>query len=330
MNSNSKGGAIAEAGVTTDHRGFEEDWAQPDAVHWVADGALAGGRIQPKPQAPFPAGFQHLTDFAIGSIPDATGVNMEMLGLRDANQAGVLEHQRKQSALTILAKLFDGLRGYRKRQGRVLLHYITEYLSDGRLVRIVGEEGQKYVPLLRDPNISRYDVIVDDAPTSPNQKEQTWAFVQQILPAVARFISRDDMLAILKYSPFPESFVEEMRKKAEQPDPAQQQMQQLEMAKAQAEVEEDQAGAALDRAKAAQIAAEAQTAPLRAQADMIAANAQATKAQADARAAMAQAEDAPRRVGLETVKTLADVRRGEMQGLAALMRPMGGPSDRAS
>jgi hypothetical protein len=94
---------------------------------------------------------------------------LELLGLRDANQAGVLEEHRKQAGMTILASLFDSLRRFRKRQGRVLLYYIMTYLSDGRLVRIVGDEGAKYVPLIRQEGVAQYDVIVDDAPTSPQR-----------------------------------------------------------------------------------------------------------------------------------------------------------------
>jgi hypothetical protein len=38
-----------------------------------------------------------LGQFAISSIRDVTGVNLELLGLRDANQPGMLEAQRKQA-----------------------------------------------------------------------------------------------------------------------------------------------------------------------------------------------------------------------------------------
>lgn len=332
MNVNSKGGVMAEADAVPagGHRDFEEDWAQPDAVHWLAPGALSQGKVQPKPQTPFPAGFQALTDFAISSIPDSTGVNMEMMGLRDANQAGILEYQRKQSALTILAKLFDSLRGYRKRQGRVLLHYITEYLSDGRLVRIAGDDGMRYVPLVRDPNVTRYDVIVDDSPTSPNQKEQTWAFLQQILPAVGKMLDREDWMGILEFSPLPESFVAKMKKRMTEPDPAQQAQAELqqraaaaEVAKLESETVENQAQARETLAKAAQIEAEASIAPLRAQADMAGAQADIVKARADARRAQFEADEGPARLNLDAFKVQSDAERGRMQGLAAMMRPVG-------
>ncbi len=75
-------------------------------------------------------------EFAISSIRDVSGVNVEILGMQTAaSQAASLDLQRKQSAMTILQPLFDSLRRYRKEQGRLLLYLIENYLSDGRLIR---------------------------------------------------------------------------------------------------------------------------------------------------------------------------------------------------
>ena len=49
--------------------------------------------------------------------------------------------RRKQAAMTVLATLFDALRRYRKESGRTMAKYIVEYMSDGRLVRILAGDG---------------------------------------------------------------------------------------------------------------------------------------------------------------------------------------------
>jgi hypothetical protein len=127
-----------------------------------------------------------LMQFAIVSLRDVTGVNVETLGTADRNQPGVLEHQRKQSAMTILAPLFDSLRRYRKAAGRLTLYFIQEYLSDGRLIRIVGDSDAEYVPLTKKEGFVEYDVVVDQAPTAPNQKEAAFASIIQVLPALQK------------------------------------------------------------------------------------------------------------------------------------------------
>lgn len=221
MNSNAKGGILAETTSVDNVRKFEETWADPAAVTWVRDGAIAGQKIMPKPPMNYPTGMPQLMEFAVSSIRDVTGVNLELLGLVDRNQAGVLEQQRKQAGMTILAGLFDSLRRYRKEQGRILLNYIKEYLSDDRLVRIVGEQGAEYVRLTRDHATYTYDVIVDDAPASPNQKEATWAILQQLLPVIADRMPPEIWPEIIKNSPLPASFAEKvnamLQKRAEQP-----------------------------------------------------------------------------------------------------------------
>lgn len=215
MNSTAKGGIVAERGVFDNDAEAEASWAKQDAITWLKKGALQEGRWKEKPQAQFPVGFYQLTEMAISSIRDVTGVNVEVLGMREADQAASLEAQRKQSAMVILQPMFDSLRRYRKNQGRVLLYLIQNYLSDGRLVRIVGEEGEQYVPLTRQPQVETYDVIVDQSPTSPDQKQAIWGMLQQILPALAKIIPPEVYMALLKYSPLPTSVQKDIEKGVE-------------------------------------------------------------------------------------------------------------------
>ena len=136
-------------------------------------------------------------------VQEVTGINLEMMGLANRAQAGVLEAQRKQAGLTIVMPLFDALRRYRKEQGRVLLHFITEYLSDGRLIRIIGKNGnEQYVPLAKQADTAKYDVIVDEAPTSPNMKERVYGALVEILPALAK-VGVPMPPELLDYAPIP-------------------------------------------------------------------------------------------------------------------------------
>ena len=180
-------------------------------------------RVTPKPPAIMPTGVEGLMQFALQSMRDVSGINVEMLGLADRGQAASLEYQRRQAATTILAPFFDGLRRYRKDQGRLLLHLIRDYLSDGRLVRIAGPDYERYVPLIRGDDVLEFDIIVDDAPVSPNQKEATWAILQQMLPLLMKQpLSIEAWGKLLKASPLPGSVVGEFVETAQQaPNPQQ-------------------------------------------------------------------------------------------------------------
>jgi hypothetical protein len=211
INTNAKGGLIIEDGAVDNLGKFKRDWSKSDGVTVVADGALSGGKIQPKPPPIIPPQMAQMMEFSISSLRDVSGLNLEILGMADRQQAGVLEAQRKQAALTVLAGMFDGLRRYRKEQGRLLAKFISEYLSDGRLVRILGGDGtEKYIQLFREQGALEYDVIVDESANTMNQKDKTFAILMQLLPALEKQgvpFGPD----LLEYTPLPAAMVQKWK-----------------------------------------------------------------------------------------------------------------------
>jgi len=269
INSNAKGGVMAEIGAVQDVREFEDSWAAADGVSWLNNGGL--DRIREKSGPQMPSALMQLTEFAISSIRDVSGVSLELMGMREANQAGVLEYQRRQSAMTTLAGLFDSLRFYRKRQGSSILHFLRAHIAPtGRLVRIVSKGHEQYIPLAMDDDTRKYDTIVDDAPSAPNEKEKAWSVIQQMMPLLQNAgLGMEDWADILEYSPLPSSFADKVRAKAEEakqqpPDP----MMQLEQKKVMSEISENEANAQFDQVRAQQIMQETQLAPIKMAAEM--------------------------------------------------------------
>lgn len=252
LNRQAKGGYFAETSAVKDQAAFERTAAKSGAVTFVNPGSLRTGAIKEKPLPVMPAGHWQLMEFAINSIRDSSGVNMELLGQQQNQQAGVLEYQRKQAAMNILATMFNALRRARKHIGRVRLHFIQTYLSDGRLVRITGQAGQQVIPLLRDKTAGDYDVVIDEAPSSPNQQQVVWQTFVSVLPIIRDMITPQVLLEVLPYSPFPDSFVAKMREllASQQQDPEAQQRQQIALQEALTKIEETAAGADLKRAQA--------------------------------------------------------------------------------
>ncbi|MCA6114255.1 hypothetical protein J6524_04835 [Bradyrhizobium sp. WSM 1738] len=255
MNTTAKGGIAVEKGQFFDNDAQgEASWAHQDQVTFLKGGALSGTnpKFIAKPVSQFPAGSFELMQYANQSLRDVSGVNVEILGMQQSgSQAASLDLQRKQSALTILQPLFDSLRRYRKEQGRLMLYLIQHYLSDGRLIKIEGPEEAQFVPLIKqqaDAGMTQYEVIVDESPTSANQKEQTWAILQQLLPVIGKMLPPATWLALLKYSPLPTSAQKDIgdsiKQSQDQPDPEQQKRDaelKLENDKAQAKMANDKA-----------------------------------------------------------------------------------------
>jgi len=203
---NSKGGVMLESDAVDSPKEIESKWAQPDALIVLRPGALSQKKVLPKPLASLPAGLDRLVAYFLDSVHEVTGISLELLGMANREQAGILEHQRKQAGVTIIAPLFDGLRRYRKEQGQVLLYFIQNFLSDGRLIRITGQGGEQYVPLVKQPETAEFDVIVDEAPASPNMKERTFAAISELMPVLAK-LGIPMPPELLDYTPLPSSLI---------------------------------------------------------------------------------------------------------------------------
>lgn len=238
LNSTSKGGVMVEKDAVENMRQFKSSWAKQDEVTVVKNGTLSQGKIDQKPQSGFPAGFYQLMEMAINSMRDVSGVNLEMLGQRDANQPGVVETQRRSAAMTTLTTMFECMRLYRRTQGELILSLVKDYIPKPVLSRVIGEQATQILPSFLSSD-KKYDIIVDEAPDSPNAKDMIWQAMGQSIhqqpPAVQ---------AILwKYSPLPGSAAKEMQDAISSamqpppPDPAMQMQMEMEMAKTKAEVE---------------------------------------------------------------------------------------------
>lgn len=285
LNTNAKGGIIAEADAFEDSDEAMDKWAEPDSIVIAEPGAVSGGKIMPREAPPVPQALDKLLTLAISSIRDCVGVNLELLGMVEKEQPGVVEHMRKQAGMTVLAGIFDALRRYRKEQGRLMLWYITTFLSDGRLIKIGGTEDAQYVPLIHQQDTVKYDIIVDDTPTSPNLKEQTWAMLMQMFPMLSRMeIPPQVYLELLKYSPLPETVSLKISNIVQQAQQQAQQHPNPQMMIAQAKVQEIQGKTQL-------IGAQTQKAQIEAHQGSQQAQAENARTVVDAHRAMMEAEE---------------------------------------
>lgn len=255
---NAKGGLIAEEDAFTDARKAEAEWANPSSITTVRKGALAAGKLKEKEPARYPEGLDRLMQFSMNAIPQVSGLNAELLGLAERVQAGVVEAQRKQAAMAIIAWAFDAMRRYYRSMGRQQADYVRQYMDEGTLVRVNGETGQQYVPLVKDKLTGTYDVIVDEAPTSVNQRERTWSVLETLIPQILQ-AGMSIPKEVLDYAPLPADLAEKW-KQALQPDPKKQAINEktvmATLEKLVADVQKTQADAQLSQAKAQEIYSE--------------------------------------------------------------------------
>lgn len=260
FNTNAKGGLLVEEDAVDDMDELRDAWAESDSVIPLNPGGL--NKIKPKEPAAFPQQLNQMTEMAMQAFPQVTGIPLEILGqsTSQAPQVALMEMGRRQQGMNVLAGLFNAKRRYHKEQGRLLLWMMQEYIADGRLIRVGGPEQRQYVRFFHEPGLAEYDVIVDDAPTSPNMKGQVWNALMQLFPMLRGMqIPPEFYLNALKYSPAPASFVSEtqqlmahaMQQHQQPPPPV---MAQMELTRAKAA--EAQGRALLHQAEAGHMQAE--------------------------------------------------------------------------
>jgi hypothetical protein len=266
VRTNANGGMALEEDAVDDIRSFESTWASTDKITWLKPGSLSGAhgsKMLPKTAPPIQVALFQLMEFARDMVKATTGVNEEILGLVQREQAGVLEAQRKQAAYGILSAFFDAKRRYQRNQGRLLLAEMREYFPPDMLVRIVDKGSAQYVTLAASLEVQRYDIVVDEAPAGPDQKAKVVAVLMPLLPQLvqAGLIGPDAIADVIPYLPIPAAVANKLAasiaKKAQQDaaaaqaaQPMQQAAQQAELADKQADGEKKQADAQLSKAKA--------------------------------------------------------------------------------
>ena len=254
--SNRQGGAFVEESALIDPRKAEEDW-NTSALIQLQDGAIARGAIMERTPPPLPAALDRMVEWCISSIPAVSGINQEFMGYADRDQPNVLEMQRKRAAINVLASLFSSLRKYRKDRARAVLFYIREYMNDGRLVRILGGDGkEKFIPLALDPAVEQYDIIIDEASSSPNQKEETFGVLMALLPHLVS-AGVAPPVEIMDYLPLPSSFIAKWKEMLQPKPPGEE--EQIAKAGAVAELSKDGADAEYKKAQAKKVNEEAES-----------------------------------------------------------------------
>jgi hypothetical protein len=274
VRTNANGGMLLEEDAVVDVKQFERTWSATDKITWVKAGALSGAhgaKMMPKAPPPVQPALFQLMEFARDMVKACTGVNEEILGLVGREQAGVLEQQRKQAAYGILSSFFDAKRRYQREQGRLLLVMMRLYLPEDFLVRILADGEKKYVPLAMALQSEEFDVIVDEAPASPNVKAKVAAILMPLLPQLLEggMIGPEVVADMFQFLDLPAVVAEKLGAAVRQqnakdaaPDPKQEQAEADQQANLQADTAEKGAAALSKRAKAFKDVTDAQTAQI--------------------------------------------------------------------
>lgn len=246
-------GLIMEKGAVSsfNQQQFEEDWSKPHKIKWVEEGAISGKKYAVPDQTQLPPALGDMMNFAFSAIQQTLGISLEFMGMSGRTQAGVVEDSRRAGSIAVLAEFFDSRRSHVQRTGRLKLAFACRYLPDRTFLRVFGPQAQMYLPQIRDVDFMSADVKVDEMALTTNQKGEIWSMIIDIMQRMqGQVFPPKVLLKLLRYSPLPASLIDELEKLTAQPDPVQQQAQQLGFAQKQADIEETRSKTGLNIAKA--------------------------------------------------------------------------------
>ena len=262
VRTNANGGMMLEEDAVSDVKQFNDSWASTDKVTWLKSGALSGAhgaKMQAKAPPPVQPALFQMMSFAKDMVQACTGVNEEILGLVGREQPGVLEAQRKQSAYGILSAYFDAKRRYQRNQGRLLLTMMRLYLPEDFMVRIITDGEAQYVPLAMAMQAEEFDVVVDEAPASPNAKARVANVLMPLVPQLIQgnLIGPEMLADLFQYLDIPATVANQLSmavkaqaQKMAQPNPMAEAAQQAELDNKQADTAQKKATAQGKQAKA--------------------------------------------------------------------------------
>lgn len=180
---NSKGGIMLEESAVEDVTVFEDKWAQTDGVIVVNDGSLAGGKIQEKTRGAVPTGLENIITLSAQSVAE-NGVDPAFVGkIPDGQESGILYKRRIRQVISKYARYFDSVTLYQKDDARLHADFIPVWLQNnaGQSMRITGDEGEdEFIRLTEDLFVPEYDVTIQEAPLTPEDKQETAMLLSQL------------------------------------------------------------------------------------------------------------------------------------------------------
>lgn len=162
---------------------WQEKAAQPGAMLEYNASRGKPEQIQP------PAIPRHLIDMAFTrpqTMREISGVNVELQGVRQGSDPGIVMEMRTKAAKTVLAPIFDNFRQAKHEIGRVLLAYIQTYVPPGRRLRVLGEDGPAYVEMTEQMQLGRYDLAVEETNSTVNDRVATLNILQTTMPQMVK------------------------------------------------------------------------------------------------------------------------------------------------
>jgi hypothetical protein len=263
---------ILSQGAVDDVEKVRVEWARPDGV--VITNRPVNEGVKADDQSFDFTGLVKMLELNLTEIENF-GPTPAMLGDSTADKSGRAIALLQQAGMAQLGPYVLAHRGWKIRVYRAIWNAVQQHWKAERWIRVTDDEGlAQFIQingLQMDPKTGKptivnavgsldVDIILDEAPDAVTIQGQSFEVLQSLGP---QFIMQFPEIA-LELAPLDSATKKKIRDKQQQATQSAEPMQQLAMAKEQAETEETKASAGLKEAQAIKALTDAQVAPMQA------------------------------------------------------------------
>jgi len=174
-----KGILIHEVGAILDIEAYESKSAEPNYHMEVAAGALDKVKFTDQPSiSPV---YGQLIEVDEQFMKDVSGIQNDTLGIQTySREPGITTQLRQGQNIAILYLLLDNFKKSRLQATRLLFSFIQQYVTEERVIRIEGQNGQQLMQInsqsnpgttgFNDISMGQYDFFVEEGIETVNSR----------------------------------------------------------------------------------------------------------------------------------------------------------------
>jgi hypothetical protein len=240
-----KGILIHEVGAILDIEAYENKSAEPNYHMEVAAGALEKVKFTDQPSiSPV---YGQLIEVDGQFMKDVSGVQNDTLGIQTySREPGITTQLRQGQNIAILYLLLDNFKKSRLHATKLLFSFIQQYVTEERVIRIEGQNGQQLMQInsqsnpgtagFNDVSLGQYDFFVEEGIETVNSRNSVAQMLIDLSQNSPGSVPPD---LIIEYSGAPFSVVQQLKQYSSN-------MQQMQM---QAEKEKEMREQQLEMAR---------------------------------------------------------------------------------
>jgi hypothetical protein len=231
-----KGILIHEVGAILDIEAYETKSAEPNYHMEVSSGALEKVRFTDQPTiSPV---YGQLMDVDQQFMKDVSGIQNDTLGIQTySREPGITTQLRQGQNIAILFILLDNFKKSRLLATKLLFSFIQQYVTEERVIRIEGQNGQQLMQLntqnnpgtqgFNDISIGKYDFFVEEGIETVNSRN---SIAQMLIDLSHQAPGSVPPELIVEYSGAPFSVVQQLKQYSQAQQQSAQQAEQQKMA----------------------------------------------------------------------------------------------------